>query len=163
MLTELQQALADAHALAIAAAAVTRKVGARTPAGELTLRLEEMHRDADDTRARCLELHERYGGELADELLARVNTTKEKAADLANAWFKAGTSPLAAWSFLAMGEAGEVAVWRAVELQARAGGPAEVRELAAWALPLQEQHLEAALDGVVRLAELTDPNSPRWG
>src|SRR5205085_10318068 len=105
--------------------------------------------DADDTRARCLALEESFHGELADELLARVNTRKEKAQELANAWFKAGTSPLAAWSFLAMGEAAEVVVWSALCALARAARHEALRELGAWALPIQQRHLETALSGAV--------------
>ena len=34
---------------------------------------------------------------------------------------------------------------------------------AAWALPVQRRHLDTALSGVARLAELRDPTGPRWG
>jgi hypothetical protein len=163
VLTELQEKLAEAHGLAIAAAAVTRKVAEITPDGELTLELHSMHGDADDTRARCLALERSFGAELADDLLAHANTTKEKAADLAVAWFKAGTGPLSAWSFLAMGEAAEVAVWSALLVLASKAGDEHVLGLAGWALPIQRRHLETALSGVVQLAELRNPTGPRWG
>jgi hypothetical protein len=39
----------------------------------------------------------------------------------------------------------------------------EVLRLAAWALPIQRRHLDTALSGVARLAELRDPTGPRWG
>jgi hypothetical protein len=163
MLTELHEKLAEAHGLAIAAATVTRKVEGTTPDHELKLELHSLHDDADDTRARCLALEQSLGSELADELLAHVNTTKEKAADLAGAWFKAGTSPLAAWSFLAMGEAAEVATWTALQVLASKAEDERVLELASWALPIQRSHLETALSGTVRLAEQRKPDGPRWG
>ena len=53
MLTELQEKLAEAHALAIAAAVVTEKVAAVTPDHELKLELHALRTDADETRARC--------------------------------------------------------------------------------------------------------------
>jgi hypothetical protein len=119
--------------------------------------------DADETRARCLETERALGEETALEILAHANVTSEKAADLAGAWFKAGTGPLAAWSFLAMGEAAEVAAWAALtSLVARDGSPGLV-ELASWALPVQERHLQIALEGAVVLAEAGDPAEPRWG
>jgi hypothetical protein len=152
VLTELQEQLAEAHALAIAAAAVTRRVEERIRDRELALDLAARRGDADDTRARCLAVEESFGKELGNELLARVNTRKEKAQELANAWFKAGTGPLAAWTFLTMGEAAEVAVWSAVGVLARDAGHAALRELAEWALPIQQRHLETALGGAVRLA-----------
>jgi hypothetical protein len=163
MLTELQQKLAEAHALAIAAATVTDKVAAVTPEHELKLELHSMHGDADDARARCLAVEQRFGPEVAEELLAHVNVTKERAADLAGAWFKAGTGPLAAWGFLAMGEAAEVSVWTALLVLASKAENGPVLELASWALPIQRAHLDTAFSGAVRLAELTDPNGSRWG
>jgi hypothetical protein len=122
-----------------------------------------MQEEAAEVRARCLAVEQRFGDELADELLAHANTTRERAADLAGAWFKAGTSPLRAWSFLAMGEAGEVATWAALEALAARGGSDGIAELAAWALPLQRRHLELALDGAALLAREADPAGPRYG
>jgi hypothetical protein len=163
MLTELQEKLAEAHALAIAAAVVTEKVAAVTPDHELKLELHTLRTDADETRARCRVVERSFEPERGDELLAHVNTTKEKAADLANAWFKAGTGPLSAWSFLAMGEAAEVAVWSALEILAAKAEDEAVLELAVWALPIQRGHLDTAFSGAVRLAELRNPNGARWG
>jgi hypothetical protein len=158
MLTVLQEKLAEAHGLAIAASVVVEKVGERTLDLDLRRRLWAMQEDAAEVRARCLAVEEQLG--LQDELLAQANTTREHAADLAAAWFKAGTSPLRAWTFLAMGEAGEVATWAAVEALANSDG---VSELAAWALPLQRRHLELALDGAEQLARQADPDGPRFG
>jgi hypothetical protein len=162
MLTVLQEKLAEAHGLAIAAGAVTGLVSERTEDGELRRVLEELLADAEETRARCLEV-ERALGLIAREVLAHANTTNEKAADLAAAWFTAGTDPLAAWSFLAMAEAGEAATWSAVEALAVRSPLADATALAGWALPVQRRHLELALQGVDRLAELADPQAPRWG
>jgi hypothetical protein len=163
MLTVLQEKLAEAHGLAMSAAVVAGKVEERTLDRELRRRLWEMQEDAGRVRARCLELERSFGEESAGELLARANTTYEHAAELVGAWFKAGTGPLAAWSFLAMGEAGEVAVWTAVSRLAANGGANGISELAAWALPLQQRHLELALDGSALLAEAADPHGPRFG
>jgi hypothetical protein len=160
MLTVLQEKLAEAHGLAIAAAAVVDKVEERTLDLELRRRLWSMQEDAAEVRARCLAVEERLA--LQEELLAHANTTREHAADLAAAWFKAGTSPLRAWSFLAMGEAGEVSTWAAVEALASRSGDG-IAELAAWALPLQRRHLELALDGAALLARGADPDGPRFG
>jgi hypothetical protein len=94
---------------------------------------------------------------------ARANTIAERALDLSAAWFKAGTDPLSAWSFLAMGEAAEVTTWAALtELAVQAAAP-DVAELCAWALPVQQRHLSVALSGAVRLAALQDALAPRLG
>jgi hypothetical protein len=161
MLTVLHEKLAEAHGLAIAAAVVVDKVEERTLDLELRRRLWTMQEEAAEVRARCLEAERGLGP--ADELLAHANVTRGHAADLAAAWFKAGTSPLRAWSFLAMGEAGEVATWAAVQALAARANLDGIAELSAWALPLQRRHLELALDGAAQLARLADPQAPRWG
>jgi hypothetical protein len=155
-LTVLEQKLADAHGLAIAAMVVTRKV--EELVDDVTLRgeLRALRRDAEETRARCLRLE-------SNEQLAHANTLSERALDLSGAWFKAGTDPLSAWSFLAMGEAAEVTTWAALTELAVQAGAAEIAELCAWALPLQQQHLATALSGAVRLAGLQVALAPRFG
>jgi hypothetical protein len=159
MLTVLQEKLAEAHGLAIAAAAVVDEVEERTLDLELRRRLWTMQEEAAEVRARCLAFEEGLG----EELLAHAHATRDHAADLAAAWFKAGTSPIRAWSFLAMGEAGEVATWSALEALASRADVDGIAELAAWGLPLQQRHLELALDGAALLAREADPNGPRFG
>jgi hypothetical protein len=164
MLTVLQEKLAEAHGLAIAATAVTRKVEERVENASLRRELETMRSQAEEARARCIVLEETFGEELAEEMLALANVTHEKAADLVGAWFKAGTGPLRAWSFLAMAEAGEVATWTELAaLAARLPEDDGVADLASWGLDVQRRHLAVALDGAVVLASSFDPLEPRWG
>ncbi|HEY7398098.1 MAG TPA: hypothetical protein VH538_07345 [Gaiellaceae bacterium] len=163
MLTVLQQKLAEAHGLAQAAGVVTVKVAERLEASSLRNTLETMREDAEETRARCLAVEESFSPAAYDEVRAHANSTNDSASDLVGAWFKAGTDPLRAWSFLAMGEAAEVAAWSAVAVLADRAGAGDVAELAAWALPVQRRHLAIALDGSLVLAESFDPTAPRWG
>jgi hypothetical protein len=163
MLTVLQEKLAEGHGLAIAAAVVVDEVEERTLDLELRRRLWTMQDDAAEVRARCLEVERRLGDELAEELLAHAHVTRAHAADLVGAWFKAGTSPLRSWSFLAMGKAGEVATWAALEALAARGDSNGIAELAAWGLPVQWRHLDLALDGAALLAREADPAGPRYG
>jgi hypothetical protein len=163
MLTVLQEKLADAHGLAIAASAVTAKVAERVSDTLLLDGLSSLRDDAGETRARCVLVERSLPAEIAAEVRARASSTHESAADLVGAWFKAGTDPLRAWTFLAMGEAAEVAAWEAVAVLAAAADADDVGKLAAWALPLQKRHLAFALDGVVTLAGSFDPAGPRWG
>lgn len=163
VLSVLEEKLGEAHGLAIAAAVVTDHVAERVTDTALRGELQRMRREAEEIRARCLGAEQAFGAEPATEMLAHANTVKEKAADLLGAWFKRGTAPLAAWTFLAMGEAAEVATWSALsELAARAD-PGGVGALAEWGLPIQERHLRVALEGAVRLARLEDPHAARWG
>ncbi len=163
MLTVLHEKLAEAHALAIAASTVTGKVRERITDEALLAELRRMDDDAEEFRARCLAAERGLGDALADELLGHVNVSYERAADLVRAWFKAGTGPLAAWTFLAMGEAAEVATWRALGALAAKAPENGIADLAAWALPIQERHLQVALDGTVRLGASCEADAPRWG
>ena len=163
VLSVLQEKLGEAHGLAMAAATVTGHVAERVADTALRDELQRMRRDAGEIRVRCLAAEEAFGPALATEILAHANTTKEKAADLVGAWFKRGTGPLAAWTFLAMGEAAEVATWSALSELAARSDPDGVGALAEWGLPIQERHLRVALTGAVRLAELADPHAARWG
>ena len=161
MLTVLQEQLAEAHGLAMAAAETVERVDSRVDDPELGRRLDELRLDAAEARGRCLEAERSYGEELATERLAHANTVAERAADIAGVWFKAGTSPLAAWSFLAMGEAGELSSWSALCSLAEREG--ELTELAEWGVEVQRRHLELVLGGTSLVAELFSPAAPRWG
>ena len=161
MLTVLQQQLGEVHGLARGASETVDLVGSRLQDRELLRRLDALRLDASEIRGRCLEAERSYGQELAAEILAHANTVAEKAADLADAWFKAGTGPLAAWSFLAMGEAGELSSWTA--LRSLAGPEGELVELSAWGVDVQRRHLELVLDGAPLVAGLFEPAARRWG
>lgn len=164
ILSVLQEKLGEGHGLAIAAAVVTEKVEALVPDAGLRRDLRGLRADAEETRRRCLAAEAAYGADAAAVMLEHANTTREKAADLAGAWFKAGTDPLAAWSFLTMCEAAEVALWTALAtLAAKSVDGRRVQELSAWAVEVQADHLEKALRGSIRLAELADADGPRWG
>lgn len=160
MLTVLQQQLGEAHGLAIAAPETVDRVERRVPEAR---RLDELRLDADEIRARCLEAERRFGEQAADEILQHANAVAGKAADLAVAWFKAGTGPLEAWAFLAMGEAGEVAAWSALRVLAERLGDSPLAELAEWGTEVQRRHLELVLDGATLLAERLEPLAPRFG
>jgi len=161
MLTVLQETLAEAHGLAIAASDTVDRVEQRLVDRGLRRRLDELRLDAAEVRARCLDAERGFGEELAGELLAHANTVSGRAADLAGSWFRAGTGPLTAWTFLAMGEAGEVAAWQS--LRALTERDSRLDELAEWGLELQRRHLELALEGIELLAERFEPAAPRWG
>jgi hypothetical protein len=155
-LTVLAQKLADAYGLALAAIDVTKKVEPLVDDVELSGRLRAMRKDAEETCERCAVL-------ATQDMRAQASTIHERGADLAGAWFKAGTDALSAWSFLAMGEAAEVATWAAVTELALQAGDVAIAELAAWALPLQQEHLATALSGAVRLAGYEQALAPRFG
>lgn len=148
----IEEKLAEAHGLAIAASSLTGTVARHVEDWILCDVLDELRRDADETRRRCLALERSLGSDRTDELVAHANTTAQHVGDLVAAWFKAGTDAFRAWCFLVMGEAGEVAAWTGLtELASPGGGP--LFELARWGEQVQARHLELALEMVPRLAE----------
>lgn len=153
-LTLLEQSLADAWGLALAAAGVTELVEERTHDVTLLLALRRMRADAREAQARCHGVAARQPDEIADELRARAQHAKNRASESALPWFRAGSGPVEAWIFLAMAEAGEVAAWSAVaRLCRRQAGPG-LRRLAGDAVALERRHLRWALDGIERLTGL---------
>ena len=67
--------------------------------------------------------------------------------------------PLDGFEFLTMAEAGEVGHWSIVAKLNDKAGNAQLRELTDWALPIQQRHLQEALDGSLKLAGEEDPNA----
>ncbi len=63
------------------------------------------------------------------------------------------------FEFLAMAEAGEVGHWNVLQTLGRSAQHKQVNDLVRWALPLQRNHLKAALDGSIALAAKEDPHS----
>jgi hypothetical protein len=156
-LTVLQEKLAVAWGLALAAATLTEKVDDRTPDRALRLELSRMRSDAVETQSRCHAEAARLPVDVFDELRATAQRTKNHAGELSVIWLKSGTDPVGAWTFLAMGEAGEVAAWLAVTQLAEEAANAPLLELARWSLEIQQAHLESALAGTTALAAAERP------
>jgi len=62
------------------------------------------------------------------------------------------------YEFLTMAEAGEVGHWEILATLNERAGRAEVRELAAWAVPVQRRHFEDARQASLKLAAEEEPN-----
>jgi hypothetical protein len=163
MLSVLQEKLAEAHGLALAASWLTEELERRIDRPRLLADLDRLRQEAGETRSRCLAVEGSFGAEPAAEMLAHANTVDGHLSDVAASWLKAGTDPLSAWSFLVMGEAAEVAAWSVLDVLAERGRGTDVRALTEWGLPVQERHLRIALDGAVVLAERVEPHAARWG
>jgi ferritin-like metal-binding protein YciE len=90
---------------------------------------------------------------------ATARRVRTMADDLRERSFSEQANPLAALEFLVMAEAAEVAHWTALQALNEQLGDQKIRELAAWALPQEQQHLEDAFAAVKQLASQTDPAS----
>ena len=138
--------LAHCHGLAITSATVAVKLRGFVDDSELVELLDRLRAEADLTRVRCRLVED------GDEELAHANSAAATGLDLLDAWFKADTDPVEAWTFLVMVEAAEVAAWSALAAVSANG---EIAEVASWAVPLHERHLEAALGAVKDLVRIT--------
>ncbi|MDX6536905.1 MAG: hypothetical protein QOD37_1246 [Gaiellales bacterium] len=153
MLRLLHEKLAEAHGLAIASARVCEAASARIESRALQRHLRHMRRESDESRVRCLRIEETLGAAIAEDMRVHAIMVDGKASDVAHAWLDAGTDPLRAWLLVAMSEGAELAEWRAVAALAAAGRDSStIRELASWALAVQERHVSVALDGAATLA-----------
>ena len=152
--TPLQEKLGEVLGLALAAPVVVGKVEARVEDAELLRGLAAMRRDAGAVQNRCAAIAAGWGDEVRWDVLAHAQYVQRKAGELAHAWFKAATDAVQAYEFLAMGEAGEVAATAALGVLNGGADPA-LEELVAWALPVQQRHLQQALDGCARAAAVS--------
>ena len=83
--------------------------------------------------------------------------SEHEATEMREAYLGGEDDPLDGFEFLTMAEAGEVGHWSIVAKLNEKAGIGELRKLTNWALPIQQRHLEEALDGSLKLAAEEDP------
>ena len=158
-LTKLEAKLAEVTGLAMAAQDVTRLVrGMLGPEHEaLAKKLAQARAEARETQKRCIEVAGSFDGKKT-AILEKAREVKQEATEMREAYLAGEEDPLDGFEFLTMAEAGEVGHWAIVEKLNERAGHGEVRALAAWALPIQQRHLQEALDGSLKVAADEDPN-----
>jgi hypothetical protein len=158
-LTKLEAKIAEVTGLAMAAQDVTRLVrGMLSPEHEaLAKKLAQARDEARETQKRCTEVAGSFNGKKT-AILDKAREVKQEATEMREAYLAGEDDPLDGFEFLTMAEAGEVGHWAIVEKLNERAGLGEVRALAAWALPIQQRHLQEALDGALKLAADEDPN-----
>ena len=156
-LTTLDEKIGEVLGLAMAAQGATDKVKKLVEDENLTQALERTHADAVEIEERCTSFVEDLDGKKT-AILEKARETKQEVVEMMSTYLGDDAEGLDGFEFLTMAEAGELGHWSVVaKLNERAGNP-ELRELTEWALPLQEEHLQRALEGSVRLAAEEDPN-----
>ena len=160
-LTKLEAKLGEVAGLAMAAQVATKKVAqlAREENGEVVGLLERMHEQARETEARCTELAGTFEGKKT-AILDEARSTKEKGAEMLAIYLDEDADALDGFEFLTMAEAGEVGHWEVLEEMSSRAGERPVGELVAWALPIQQGHLEQARETARSLAADEDPGEP---
>jgi hypothetical protein len=158
-LTKLESKLGEVLGLAMAsqgAAAQVKRMLTKSER-ELAGTLDQMREEARETERRCKDLAGQFDGKKT-AILAKAREVKQDATEMMGTYLEGEDEALDGFEFLTMAEAGEVGHWAIVKtLNERAGDPA-VAELAAWALPIQEDHLKTVLESALKLARQEDPH-----
>jgi hypothetical protein len=158
-LTNLESKLAEVLGLAAASKAATEKVRTMLDEDEQDLAsiLEQMGEQAAETEQRCTEIAATFDGKKT-AILDAGRETRQEAEEMMKTYLADEEEALDGFEFLTMAEAGEVGHWAIVKkLNERARNEA-VQGLVEWALPIQEEHLSAALQNSLVLAGREDPD-----
>jgi hypothetical protein len=157
-LTKLESKLAEVTGLAMAAQDAVQQVrGMLGPEhAPLAKRLAKARDEARETQKRCTALAGSFKGKKT-AILGQARETQKEATEMREAYLGGEDDPLDGFEFLTMAEAGEVGHWSIVAKLNEKAGIAELRKLTDWALPIQQRHLQEALDGSLKLAADEDP------
>ncbi len=158
-LTVLEEKLAEVLGLAQAAKTVTDKVSSLTDEPDLSTALQRMHDEADETESRCAEVAGDIDGKKT-AILDKARETKAEATEMMKTYLGEDSDALDGFEFLTMAEAGEVGHWSVLRKLNERARRDDVQQLVEWALPIQERHFQAVLDGSLALAGQEDPNEP---
>ncbi|HEY4451774.1 MAG TPA: hypothetical protein VGN13_09295 [Solirubrobacteraceae bacterium] len=158
-LTVLESKLAEVTGLAEAAQGATEKVQRMLDDDErdLASELERMREEARETAERCAKVASELDGKKT-AIVEKAREVKQEATEMMQTYLEGEDHALDGFEFLTMAEAGEVGHWRIVEKLNESAGFPVFDELARWALPIQERHLEDVLRGSLVLAAREDPN-----
>jgi hypothetical protein len=158
-LTNLESKLAEVLGLAEASngAAETVKGMLDDDEQDLAGTLERMRDEAKETAERCTEVAAQFDGKKT-AILEAARETKQEATEMMKTYLEGEDDALDGFEFLTMAEAGEVGHWAIVKKLNERAGVSAVTELAEWALPVQQEHLNLVLKGALDLAAREDPN-----
>jgi hypothetical protein len=155
-LTTLEEKLAEVTGLAQAAQGATEKIEGLVEDEGIAATLAKMREEAEETERRCTELIDGRDGKKT-AILEKARETKGEATEMMQTYLGDDADGLDGFEFLTMAEAGEVGHWAVLGKLNEAAGEDEVGELVAWALPIQERHLDQAKEGSLTLAGEKDP------
>lgn len=158
-LIQLDSKLAEIMGLAQAATESTSKVMKLVEDGEIKSKLERMHEEAEETARRC----ESLAGELEGKkgaMQEKAREARSEAEQMMKTYLDGDVDAIDGIEFLLMAEAGELGHVEIVrELNEQAGNE-KVRELAEWALPIQQRHFEDTRSAALALARRQNPAEP---
>jgi hypothetical protein len=155
-LTTLEEKLAEVLGLAQAAQGATEEVEGLVEDEDARGTLQRMRGEAEETERRCVELAEARNGKKT-AILDKAGETKDEATEMMSTYLGGDSDGLDGFEFLTMAEAGEVGHWAVLEKLNESAGEEQLRELIAWALPIQERHLSDVKSCSLKLAGDKDP------
>ncbi len=160
-LTKLESKLAEVLGLAGAAKGATEKVTSMLDDDEQDLAgaLKRMHDEASETEQRCTAVAGELDGKKT-AILEKASETRREATEMMQTYLAGEDEALDGFEFLTMAEAGEVGHWSIVKNLSERAELQSMTELADWALPIQERHLTAVLDGSLAIASRENPDEP---
>jgi len=158
-LTTLEEKIGEVLGLAMAAQGATDKVKRLVEDQDLAAELERTHDEAAEIEQRCTRLVEELDGKKT-AVLEKARETKKEVVEMMETYLGDDADGLDGFEFLTMAEAGELGHWSVVAKLNERAGNASLREVTDWALPLQEEHLQRALGGSLRLAAGENPDEP---
>jgi hypothetical protein len=156
-LTVLDEKLAEVLGLAQAAQEATKKVMGLVEDDDVKSTLEQMQQEAAETEQRATQVADGIEGKKT-ALLEKARETKGEATEMMKTYLGEDSDALDGFEFLTMAEAGEVGHWSVLRKLNERARRNDVQELVEWALPIQERHFQAVLDGSLELAGQEDPN-----
>ena len=150
-LTPLDEKLGEVLGLAQAAQDATKKVAKLAEHDEVRTRLERMREEAEETERRTRALIDGLEGKKT-AIQEKGRETKSEATEMMGIYLGSDSDELDGFEFLTMAEAGELGHWKIVrEMSARIGDE-QARELADWAIPIQERHEQLVRQTSLELA-----------
>jgi hypothetical protein len=150
-LTPLDEKLGEVLGLAQAAQAATEKVGSIEGAEDFQADLERMHEQAAETEQRTDALVDGLEGKKT-AIRDKARDTKDEATEMMHTYLGGENEALDGFEFLSMSEAGERCHWEIAEKMAATIAVADVKDLAAWAVGVQREHIETVRSASLQLA-----------
>jgi hypothetical protein len=156
--TALEEKLGEVIGLAEAAQEAVAKVTSLPESDSQSDLLDRLKEESEETAKRGREVAEERGDD-ADGVLEKAEETKQEGVEMMESYLGEDSDGLDGFEFLIMTEAGEAGHWAILGKLNEKAAEKAVGELVAWALPLQEAHLDDVREASLRLAAEEDPDS----
>lgn len=150
-LTALDEKLAEVLGLAQAAQQATAQVAGMEGAEDFKADLAKMGEQAAETERRTDGFIDTLDGRKT-AIREKARETKSEAVEMMKTYLEGEEEALDGFEFLSMAEAGELCHWEIVQTIASTTGEADAKELADWAVDVQQAHIAGVRAAYLALA-----------